>query len=205
MLEVTKLCLRFPALRLRHSEGIAPYFPLTSYFIISYQKLLSILLLFFVNNGAPPLIFCKKNESFEEIFKNNTEISLGKNKEDYFVKYDSKIEYIILPLTLGKIINQEMSYANGCISEYLGCHIFESIGISVQNTILFNSVQAMMSQGTSSAHSIQGSASGHGELFQDGSSAPVQVSSASIEAIILAMKPEKAISTEFRLEQDIPI
>ena len=33
-------------------------------------------------------------------------------------------------------INTEMSYANGCISEYLGCHIFESIGIPVQKTLL---------------------------------------------------------------------
>ncbi|MEY8432038.1 HipA domain-containing protein [Lachnospiraceae bacterium 48-42] len=33
-------------------------------------------------------------------------------------------------------INKEMSYANGCISEYLGCHIFESVGIPVQNTLL---------------------------------------------------------------------
>ena len=35
-------------------------------------------------------------------------------------------------------INKEMSYANGCISEYLGCHIFESVGIPVQNTLLGN-------------------------------------------------------------------
>lgn len=33
-------------------------------------------------------------------------------------------------------INKELSYANGCISEYIGCHIFESIGIPVQETIL---------------------------------------------------------------------
>jgi hypothetical protein len=33
-------------------------------------------------------------------------------------------------------INKDMSYANSCISEYLGCHIFESIGIPVQETLL---------------------------------------------------------------------
>ena len=33
-------------------------------------------------------------------------------------------------------INKEMSYANGCISEYLGCHIFESVGIPVQELCL---------------------------------------------------------------------
>lgn len=32
--------------------------------------------------------------------------------------------------------NKEISYANGCISEYLGCHIFELIGIPVQETLL---------------------------------------------------------------------
>lgn len=33
-------------------------------------------------------------------------------------------------------INKEMSYANSCISEYIGCHIFESIGIPTQQTLL---------------------------------------------------------------------
>lgn len=32
--------------------------------------------------------------------------------------------------------NKAISYANGCISEYLGCHIFELIGIPVQETLL---------------------------------------------------------------------
>lgn len=33
-------------------------------------------------------------------------------------------------------INKEMSYTNSCISEYLGCKIFESVGIPVQETVL---------------------------------------------------------------------
>lgn len=33
-------------------------------------------------------------------------------------------------------INKEMSYTNSCISEYLGCKIFESVGIPVQETII---------------------------------------------------------------------
>ena len=33
-------------------------------------------------------------------------------------------------------INQEMSYTNSCISEYIGCHIFESVGIAAQKTLL---------------------------------------------------------------------
>lgn len=32
--------------------------------------------------------------------------------------------------------NREMSYSNGCISEYIGCHVFESIGLPVQKTLL---------------------------------------------------------------------
>ena len=32
--------------------------------------------------------------------------------------------------------NREMSYMNSCISEYLGCHIFEAVGIPVQKTML---------------------------------------------------------------------
>ena len=32
--------------------------------------------------------------------------------------------------------NQAMSYTNGCASEYIGCHIFESVGIPVQETLL---------------------------------------------------------------------
>lgn len=33
-------------------------------------------------------------------------------------------------------INKEMSYTNSCISEYLGCKIFESVGIPVQRVLL---------------------------------------------------------------------
>lgn len=32
--------------------------------------------------------------------------------------------------------NPEMGYTNSCISEYIGCHIFASVGIPVQDTIL---------------------------------------------------------------------
>lgn len=32
--------------------------------------------------------------------------------------------------------NKEMSYSNSCFSEYLGCQIYESIGIPVQKTML---------------------------------------------------------------------
>lgn len=32
--------------------------------------------------------------------------------------------------------NKAMSYANGCVCEYIGCHIFHSVGIPVQETLL---------------------------------------------------------------------
>ncbi|HCB94978.1 MAG TPA: protein kinase, partial [Ruminococcus sp.] len=33
-------------------------------------------------------------------------------------------------------INKEMSYTNSCISEYIGCKIFDSVGIPVQETVI---------------------------------------------------------------------
>ena len=56
---------------------------------------------------------------------NGSKISVLYNNELYMLKFPA------VP-----VINKEMSYANGCISEYLGCHIFESIGIPVQKTML---------------------------------------------------------------------
>lgn len=32
--------------------------------------------------------------------------------------------------------NKDMSYSNSCFSEYLGCQIYESIGVPVQKTML---------------------------------------------------------------------
>lgn len=32
--------------------------------------------------------------------------------------------------------NKDMSYSNSCFSEYIGCHIYDSVGIPVQKTIL---------------------------------------------------------------------
>ena len=56
---------------------------------------------------------------------NGSKISVLYNNELYMLKFPA------IPA-----INKELSYANGCISEYIGCHIFESIGIPVQETIL---------------------------------------------------------------------
>jgi len=58
----------------------------------------------------------------------------GANGSKISVMYNNELYMIKFPSVPKK--NKDMSYANGCISEYLGCHIFESIGIPVQETLL---------------------------------------------------------------------
>lgn len=56
---------------------------------------------------------------------NGSKLSVIINNELYMLK---------LPSYASK--NDNLSYANSCISEYLGCHIFNMIGIKAQETIL---------------------------------------------------------------------
>ena len=56
---------------------------------------------------------------------NGSKISVIYNGEQYMLKF---------PAVPSK--KREMSYTNGCVSEYIGCHIFESVGIPVQETLL---------------------------------------------------------------------
>lgn len=56
---------------------------------------------------------------------NGSKICVVYNGEQYMLKFPSPSSR-----------NKQMSYTNGCISEYIGCHIFESIGIPVQETLL---------------------------------------------------------------------
>ncbi len=56
---------------------------------------------------------------------NGSKICVVYNGEPYMLKFP------VLPTR-----NKEMSYTNGCASEYIGCHIFESIGIPVQETLM---------------------------------------------------------------------
>ena len=56
---------------------------------------------------------------------NGNKISVRYNNEIYMLKFPS-----------GAKINPDMHYTNGCISEYLGCHIFELAEIPVQETLL---------------------------------------------------------------------
>ena len=56
---------------------------------------------------------------------NGSKISVIYNNEQYMLKFP--------PLPT---INKEMSYTNICISEYIGCKIFDSVGIPVQETVI---------------------------------------------------------------------
>ncbi len=49
------------------------------------------------------------------------------DNEQYMLKFPSRAKN-----------NKDMSYSNGVISEYIGCHIYEILGIPVQKTILGN-------------------------------------------------------------------
>lgn len=50
------------------------------------------------------------------------------------VLYGGKSYMLKFPSTPNR--NKEMSYTNGCISEYLACHIFETLGFDAQETLL---------------------------------------------------------------------
>ena len=56
---------------------------------------------------------------------NGKKISVLLDGERYMLKFPSKAR-----------INQDMSYANSCFSEYMGSHIFNVLGIPAQETLL---------------------------------------------------------------------
>lgn len=56
---------------------------------------------------------------------NGSKISVIYNGEQYMLKFP--------PLPS---INKNMSYSNSCFSEYIGCHIFDSVGMPAQGTLL---------------------------------------------------------------------
>lgn len=58
----------------------------------------------------------------------------GANGKKISIEYDGELYMLKFPTT-GKI-NKDMHYTNGCISEYIGCHIFNEIGIKAQETLL---------------------------------------------------------------------
>ena len=58
----------------------------------------------------------------------------GANGAKIAVIYDGEQYMLKFPALAPK--NKELSYANSCISEYIGCHIFNSVGIAAQETLL---------------------------------------------------------------------
>ena len=57
--------------------------------------------------------------------KNGGKICVIYNNEDYMLKFPGINEGI-----------SEYGYSNNCISEYLACHIIETLGLKVQHTLL---------------------------------------------------------------------
>lgn len=65
----------------------------------------------------------RRNKSYAGA--NGSKIAVVYNDELYMLKFPGAAR-----------LNQGMSYANGCISEYLGSHVFALAGIAVQDTLL---------------------------------------------------------------------
>lgn len=70
---------------------------------------------------------------FTELTKRN-KMYAGANGNKICVMYEGKPYMLKFPPVPTK--NKDMSYSNSCFSEYLGCQIYESIGIPVQKTML---------------------------------------------------------------------
>ena len=63
-----------------------------------------------------------------------TKMYAGANGNKICVIYEGSPYMLKFPPTAKR--NKDMSYSNSCFSEYLGCQIYESIGIPVQKTML---------------------------------------------------------------------
>lgn len=58
----------------------------------------------------------------------------GANGSKLAIIYDDSLYMLKLPMRAWK--NPNLSYANSCVSEYLGCHIFNMLGVKAQETLL---------------------------------------------------------------------
>ena len=58
----------------------------------------------------------------------------GANGSKICIKYNGELYMLKFPPASTR--NKELSYSNGTVSEYIGCHILESLGFETQKTIL---------------------------------------------------------------------
>ena len=58
----------------------------------------------------------------------------GANGSKLSIVYNN--EFYMLKLPNHSLKNPNLSYTNSCISEYLGCHIFNMLGVKAQETLL---------------------------------------------------------------------
>ena len=58
----------------------------------------------------------------------------GANGSKLSIVYNNNVYMLKLPMHALK--NPNLSYTNSCLSEYLGCHIFNMLGINAQDTLL---------------------------------------------------------------------
>lgn len=58
----------------------------------------------------------------------------GANGSKICIKYNGELYMLKFPPAANR--NKDLSYTNGTVSEYLGCHILESLGFETQETIL---------------------------------------------------------------------
>lgn len=58
----------------------------------------------------------------------------GANGNKLSVVYDGELYMLKLPIRA--LRNPNLSYTNSCTSEYLGCHIFNMLGVKAQDTLL---------------------------------------------------------------------
>lgn len=58
----------------------------------------------------------------------------GANGTKMCIIYNDELYMLKMPMHPTKKTN--LSYVNGCISEYIGCHIYDMLGIPVQETVL---------------------------------------------------------------------
>lgn len=58
----------------------------------------------------------------------------GANGNKINIRYEGKSYMLKFPPTPSR--NKVMSYTNGCISEYLACHVFATLGLKTQETLL---------------------------------------------------------------------